>query len=365
VRACIVGGGLAGSLLAWRLAKAAAGWDVEVVVGERQRTDATAASGGAVRAYETDPELRLLAAASLVELLTSRTLRQWADFRQVESVYLRRGADGLIAAFADIEHLLPGSVELVDASELERRGWADLHSGAAAVLERLAGYISPDRLRESVLGDAAVGPRVSVLQRAVAAITPEDSGAIACAFADQRRDYDVVVVAAGPWTPALLRTSGLPAEGYRTKSIQYALYPVGDWCPPQFVDDVTGLYGRPTPDGALLLGLPTDEWDVDPDKCAFTPILHESAVRLARTRLPKLQIGPARCEVVSADCYCDRPTLSLRRVGDTDHRLFTFSGGAGGSAKTALAASQLAATQLVESSHPTQLTSVGPRKGQL
>ena len=43
MRACIVGGGLAGSLLAWRLAQAASGWDIDLVPGERRRADATAA----------------------------------------------------------------------------------------------------------------------------------------------------------------------------------------------------------------------------------------------------------------------------------------------------------------------------------
>lgn len=362
MRACIVGGGLAGSLLAWRLARAAAGWQVDVLRGERRRPDATAASGGAVRAYETDRDARRLAAASLVELLGSRTLRQWADFRQVESVYLRRTADHLEFAVAEIGQFLPGSAELVHASELERRGWADLHDGVAAVVERRAGYTSPDRLREAVLDDAVASRRVSVLDQAATGITPHDSGTISCAFADQRRDYDVVVVATGPWTSAWLRTRGLPAGGYRTKSIQYSLYPVEGWCPPQFVDEVTGLYGRPTPDGGLLMGLPTDEWDVDPDRSRLTPALHESAIRLAHARFPKLRIGPATRRVGSADCYSDGPTLSLRRLGDAGHHLFTFTGGAGGSAKTALAASLLAANQLVESSHPTQLTSVGPEK---
>lgn len=363
VRACIVGGGLAGSLLAWRLARTAAGWHVDVLRGERPGPDATSASGGAVRAYETDPETRRLAVASLVELLGSRTLRQWADFRQVESVYLRRTADELESAVAEIGQLLPGSAELVFADELERRGWAGLHDGGAAVVERRAGYTSPDRLREAVLQDAVAGHRVSVLEHAATGITLHDSGAISCAFADQCRDYDVVVVATGPWTPAWLREIGLPAGGYRTKSIQYSLYTVDGWCPPQFVDEVTGLYGRPTPHDGLLLGLPTGEWNVEPDRSPVTPALHESAARLARARFPRLGIGPATRRVGSADCYCEGPTLSLRRPDDTGQRLFTFTGGAGGSAKTALAASLLAANQLVESDHPTHLTSVGLRRG--
>jgi len=363
VRACIVGGGLAGSLLAWRLAQATT-WQLDLVVGERRPLDATAASGGAVRAFEAHPEQRRLATVSMVELLASSTLRQWADFRRVDSVCLRRDADGLAAVAADIELLLPGSVQVIDAAELERHGWAELHPGGAAVVEYRAGYTSPSRLRDAVLADGVVRKRVSVLQTAVEGIAPRDNGSIGCLVAGRSRDYDLVVVAAGAWTPALLGSSGLPADAYRTKSIQYTVYPVGDWCPPMFMDEVTGLYGRPTADGGLLLGVPSDEWNVDPDWPPTTPGLHDEAARLAKARFPKLQLGPATRQVGSADCYSDQPILSLRDVIDTDHQLFTFSGGSGGSVKTALAASHRAAVQLVEPGQSTELTSVGRRKGQ-
>src|SRR5215475_8148860 len=108
MRACIAGGGLAGSLLAWRLAQAR-GWQIDLVLGERQHSDATAASGGAVRAFERHPEQRRLAVASMVELLGSQTLRRWADFRLADSVYLSGDAGGLDAAVAEIEGVLPGS----------------------------------------------------------------------------------------------------------------------------------------------------------------------------------------------------------------------------------------------------------------
>ena len=362
MRACIVGGGLAGSLLAWRLAQATTGWQIDLLLGDRGRDDATAASGGAVRAYEPEPEQRRLATDSMVELLASRTLRGWAEYRIARTVYLRRTTDGLAAAVADIELMLPGWVEIVPATELERDGWAGLHAGGAAVLEPRAGYTSPDRLRDAVLADGPVRRRVTVHQTAVGAITPRDDGGVAC----DGREYDVVIVAAGAWTAALLRASGLPADGYRTKSIQYTVYQTGAWRPPQFVDGVTGLYGRPAGDGTLLLGLPTEHWDVDPDRPPVTVGLHDEAARLASVRFPKLRIGQPVRRVGSADCYADQPILSLRPVSNTggDHRLFTFSGGAGGSVKTALAASQRAAIQLVASSYSTELTSVGRRKGQ-
>lgn len=366
MRACVVGGGLAGSLLAWRLARATgltAGWDVELVPGDPGRADATAASGGAVRAYEEEAEQRRLAAESMAELLASPTLRGWAGFREVGSVCLRRDAAGLAGAVADIERVLPGSTEVLDRAGLERRGWAGLHDGAVAVGERLAGYLSPARLRDSLLTDTRLRRRVSVRAGRVEAVTLRDDGRVRCGGAD----YDVVVLAVGAWTPAVLAAAGLPAAGYRTKSIQYVVHRVGGWRPPQFVDGVTGLFGRPTTDGGLLLGLPTERWDVEPDRPPLDPGLPESAAELARARFPQLRLGTPGRPVHSCDCYAGDPGLALRRVVDT-HPLFTFTGGAGGSAKTALAASARAAVQLGLVSRPTdgrgtRRTAPGPPAG--
>ncbi|HEY0638774.1 MAG TPA: FAD-dependent oxidoreductase, partial [Pseudonocardiaceae bacterium] len=208
------------------------------------------------------------------------------------------------------------------------------------------------------------GGRVTVHEGPAAPPAPQEDGSVLTGPAANPRRYDVVVVAAGPWTGALLRSAGLPHEGYRTKSIQYSLHPTGGWRPPHFVDGVTGLFGRPTDDGGLLLGLPTDLWDIDPAAPPTTPDLRDEATRLARARFPTLDVGDATEQVGSVDCYAERPVLALRPVLDSTHRLFTFSGGAGGSVKTALAAGQRAALQLVEARSTIESTSVGRRKGQ-
>lgn len=343
----MVGGGLAGSLLAWRLASATT-WRIDLIAGERCDADATAASGGAVRAYEADPEQRRLAAVSLVELLASATLRRWADYRPVHSIYLRHAGPGLADEVSEIEELLPGSATVVAPADLAALGLADVPDDGAAVVERRAGYVSPARLRDAVRRDAATHRSVSVRTGAIGAISPGDDG-IACEVGGERHAYDVVVLATGAWTPGLLRANGLAADGYRAKSIQYGVHPVGDWCPPQFIDDIAGVYGRPTADGGLLVGVPTDRWDVDPDRPPIVPDLFDRGARLAAARFPRLRLGPATRQVSAADCYTDTPGLALRPVGQqplSGHRLLTFTGGSGGSVKTALAASQLAATQL-------------------
>nr|MDQ2814655.1 FAD-binding oxidoreductase [Actinomycetota bacterium] len=131
MRVLVVGGGLAGSLLAWRLAQRP-GITIDLVTGRAGRggADATAASGGAVRAYDAWPEQCELAVASLAELLASPVLRQWAAYRETGFAYLlgnpahadgpegtgRSGDDaaraaeraGTERALAGIERALPG-----------------------------------------------------------------------------------------------------------------------------------------------------------------------------------------------------------------------------------------------------------------
>jgi glycine/D-amino acid oxidase-like deaminating enzyme len=377
VRVLVIGGGLAGSLLAWRLAQRP-GTAVEVRTGHAGAggADATAASGGAVRAYDTLPEQRELAIASLVELLGSRVLRAWAGYRETGFAYLRHraatpGADTALAAeLAEIERALPGSADLTSPAEAFSASGAFGASGGqggggggpgwagddtrVVVRERRAGQTSPGGLRDAVLADLAARPR-AVLRDA-----PLDRLTAAVA-----REYDAVVLAAGAWTPALLRASGLPAGGYRTRSIQYTVYDAGPVRPPAFTDEETGLYGLPTADGGLLLGVPTREWDVppgatsvpvsrpgqtpsrqdQPDQPASRP---DQAARLAAGCFPRLKLGDARRRVGAADCYCDPPVLALRRVSGPVPRLFTFTGGSGGCAKSALAASQRAAGRLTE-----------------
>lgn len=348
MRVCVLGGGLAGALLTWRLAAVTSGWRFDLVVGRRTSADATAASGGAVRAYEADPAQRRLATASLLELTGSPTLREWSGFRQVDSVYLSTDGAALPGAAAELAEQLPGSVDLLSAADLGGRGWSEVPDGQVALLERVAGYISPQRLRDSVLADLAGRDNVRTVADDAGAVTLNDSGTITCRWGTSATEYDLAVIAAGAWTGAVLRASGLPADGYRVKSIQYAIYPVAGWSPPEFVDEPIGLFGRPAGDGKLLLGAPTDSWDTDPDRPSVTAALHERAAKLATWRFPRMRLGAPTAHVSSTDCYCGGPMLALRAVGPARTRLFTFTGGSGGSAKTALAASRQAASHLAE-----------------
>ncbi|HEY7143970.1 MAG TPA: FAD-binding oxidoreductase [Streptosporangiaceae bacterium] len=347
MRVCVIGGGLAGSLLAWRLA-GTPGISVDLVPGRYRDSDATRVSGGMVRAYEPGGAQRELAIASLAELLASPLLREWAGYQQTGFVYLPGPDEDLAAGVGEVERALPGSAAVVPAAAAfggPQRGPDGGPPGGSAVVERQAGFISPDGLRAAVLADLAGRPGVTLLPGSAGRVEVTGNGQVRTVVDGSAREHDAAVLAGGAWTARLLSRSGLPADGYRTKSIQAGVYAAGEWRPIPFSDEVTGLYGKPVDGGGLMLGVPTTEWDVPPGLPPVTPAWHEQAARLAAARFPLLRLGPLRTEVTGADCYCDPPVLMLRPVAAAGG-MYTFTGGSGGSVKTALAASSRAAAAL-------------------
>lgn len=331
---------MAGSLLAWRLAQRDVA--VTIAVGSAGVSDATGVSGGSVRAFEVDRAQRSLAIDSMAELLADPRLIEWAGYVECGSVYLPRTVDGV----ADIDATLPGSASVVDAAALRRAGWAGLDDTVVGVYERRAGYVSPAGLRRNVLADLAQRRITLLNQGFVSEVGP---GFVVSAGTQQQ--FDLVVVAAGAWTPGLLTESGFSAHGLTTKGIQYTLHQATGGPTTAFVDDLSDLFGRPTPDG-LLLGLPTEAWGIAPTVPAPDPALSRRAAALASYRFPTLQLHSASTPATAVDCYAPDHLLALRPVTD---RLFSFSGGSGGSVKTALAASDRAAQQLLSDPSATLL----------
>ena len=338
MRVGIVGAGIAGALLARRLHDAGAtvtlhGGATLARRGSAARRsgraphpgaggDATAASGGLVRGFEVDAAASRDAAESLAEIRGCATLREQTGYREIGSVYLLAPFAELPDRLAAIDRRLPGSAALLDAAELGRAyPFRDLPAGTVGVAERNAGYLSPARWRSSILDH----PGLVLAAVPVRAVRPDPAVLLADGALAR---YDAVVVAAGAWTPGLLHRSGLDTQGLRVRRIQYGIHRAAWPGLGAFVDDTSGLYGRATPDGSYLLGLPTGRV-LDPgDDPAAPPADAALADRVAACAQHRLggAIAPPHRLVCATDCYHDQPGLALRgRAG-----LFTFTAGSGG-----------------------------------
>jgi glycine/D-amino acid oxidase-like deaminating enzyme len=346
VRVGIVGAGIAGASLAWRLACEHAGVRVHLFSGESQGvSDATELSGGLFRGFELDPLSCQEASASLREMLASPVLRKWAGYTEVGSLYLVPDGPPSRELTDTVHAAAPGSLRLMDVHEVSARyGLRGLPPRTVAVHERRAGFVSPARLRSALVADAV--RRGVVLEPGTVTDVTDGPG---CRLADGRTvGCDAVVVAAGRWTGSVLSASGLPRWPLRTKRIQYGVYPYRGSALPAFIDETSGLYGRGTPDGDVLLGVPDHRWDLAAEDQVPDGELAARVVAAAATRFVPGRLGPPQRLVVGADSYHPQPGLRLRRVTDA---VYTFAGGSGGSAKTALAAARSAATMLTAGAH--------------
>ncbi|MDR6592929.1 FAD-dependent oxidoreductase [Saccharothrix longispora] len=340
MRVGVVGGGLAGALLAWRLREASDRLRVEVLTGGRGTADASAVSGGLVRGFEPDPDAGAVAAESLAELRADARLRDWSGYREIGSLYVLSDDVDPARSVQVLGERLPGSAELVGAARLRRDyGLRGVREDAVGVVERHAGYLSPDRLRGKAL-DWSADHGVEVVRTGVASV--RDGPAVRTSDGAERC-YDVLVVAAGAWTPRLVEHGGT----LRTKQIQYGVYRIPLPGLGSFVDDDTGLYGRPWGAGTFLLGLGCDRWDVAPEAVRPDPALVGRVLDVARDRLGVTARDPVPERVVASfDCYGPPAGLRLRPVRGRPG-VFTFTGGSGGAVKTIVAASRSAASDLL------------------
>lgn len=98
-----------------------------------------------------------------------------------------------------------------------------------------------------------------------------------------------VVVAAGAWSGKILDTIGINLP-IRSKVIQIHFFDeIGQKDHPIFIDDSTGLYGRPDNLGISLVGYPVDKYDIDPDKkMSINPDDLEKMIENSKGRLPRL-----------------------------------------------------------------------------
>jgi sarcosine oxidase subunit beta len=222
----IVGGGLMGLSAAWQLRRADPG--VRVVLLERARVGAAAsgASAAGVRVMGRDPAERALALVSL---------QRWAELdRELEGLTGYRRGGGLRVALDEAawrqapawvaEQQADGvPLEVLDAAEARRLAPAVAASCLGGVYCAIDGQAEAG---PAVLAFANRARRTGVrLEERVGAeqVIVERGRVVAVARTDGRREAcDVVIIAAGTWSPRLLAPHGVRLP-FTTRALQMLL----------------------------------------------------------------------------------------------------------------------------------------------
>jgi sarcosine oxidase subunit beta len=342
-----------GAAIAYHLACADAG---EVVLCERAplpARGATSRSAGLIRMHHTSMDVVPLALAS------SRTYAHWRDAVGGDCGFRRTGfalvvgpehADELCA---NVRRLRREGVETTALGPQELRElqpFAAVDDVGAAAYEPESGYADPVSTTLAFLEQArSHGLRIAEGATALG-LRVEDGRACGADTNLGAVEARTTVLAGGAWTAALLRGQGIELP-VRSREIGTCLVD-GSALPPApacltYIDDVTGGYFRPDDTGALVVGVPVDRWDVDPD--AELPPLEVAQLEQARERLahriPLLEDAELLGTRPGFDAYTPDKHPLVGRLLELNE-LYVATGFSGGGFKIAPALGEAVAAEL-------------------
>lgn len=312
----VVGGGIEGCATAWALAQRGV---TDVVVCERATVGSggTGKSSGVVRCHYGVSSLAAMARRGLEVLEGAEdVLGTDVGFRRTGYV-VAVGPGDVDALDANLAAqravgVETGRIDRADVAALWRS--ADLDDFAAFGWEPRGGYGDAYRTAQAFAA-AARRSGATVRQGArVVELLGDRRGVQGVRLADGTTlTTDTVVVAAGPWSPALLSPLGveLPVRAHRETIVLVA--PGADVTGVPVLSDLVSLqYVRPEPGGELLVG--NSDLSVlepaDPDRYADTadPAFLETAAEKVARRFPGLP--DAAVSSTYAGCYDVTPDFN-------------------------------------------------------
>ncbi|MEU9889920.1 FAD-dependent oxidoreductase [Sphaerisporangium sp. NPDC051011] len=363
----IVGAGVHGVAAAYHLARRG----VRVAVFERLTPAAgpTGRSGGICRAYYTDPFLVETArdGIAFLDAFEERTGGGQSGFRRTGAFYLH-GPDDVAAAGRTAARLAEAGVpsEVVPAADLpERLPGLDLGGVAVAVWEPGAGFADPFATTLG-LAEAARRHGADLLTRHRVARIAEGPGQVVVTTADGREvAVGHLLVAAGPWTAALLRPLGidlpLTVERHVVAVLEHDLADTAEIVPHVLIDVAGGHYSTPQPRTQFLVGGVVPASQADPDDFLAAPRESELA-RLARAVARR---SPARRRAAVTGGWASLYDVSpdwqpvTGRVGE---RIFVDAGTSGHGFKLAPAWGEHVARLVLGEATDPRLAAFGPQR---
>jgi len=182
---------------------------------------------------------------------------------------------------------------LTGAELKELQPFVNVDDIGAAAYEPDSGYANPAETVEGFRRRATeLGARV-LQWTAVTRVIRQESRVTGVETSAGRIDAGSVIVAAGAWSRRLCAEIGLELHA-RPKAIDT----VAVTRPPElakghmvFIDNVQGNYFRPESGGLTLVGVPCQEWDIDPDtlQTGLPPSAADVGAQLLTHRIPAME----------------------------------------------------------------------------
>jgi sarcosine oxidase, subunit beta len=329
----VVGGGVNGASIAYALAVRG----VKVVLVEKGAlaSGASGRSSALVRMHYTNEwDVRLAWASFPV-------FEHWAELMGGPAVFTRTGFVNVVAPrYADnlrrnvemLQGLGVNTTALTGQELKELQPFAHVDDIGAAAYEPESGYANPAETVEGFRRRAAeLGARI-LPWTAVTRVVCEESRVTGVETSAGRIDAGSVVVAAGAWSTRLCQEFGLALPA-RPKAIDT----VAVTRPPElrdphmvFIDNVQGNYFRPEAGGLTLVGVPCQEWDIEPDTLGtgLPAQASDLGARLLMHRIPSMERATLARGYRAFDGYSADRHAILGRVDGLDGVLLAtaFSG---------------------------------------
>jgi len=329
----IIGGGINGVVIAHALARR--GMDVTVLERNSIASGPTGRSCGIIRQHYSH---EVTAGLALESLSTFENFEEAVggacDFRQTR-LQQRVGIDTQLISVQEVREMVPGmdTAGIALAAYEPRSGYADAHTTSMSYATSARGLGANIRTGVEVSQLRIEGGRIVGVETT--------SGG--------RFEADNVVIAAGPWSPALARLCGLELP-IRAHRVQIGVFEAAAGHAPQhiFVDTCLGMYHRPEGDSMMLVGsVETAEADgtiAGPDDYATAadPERMDTYVERLLQRIPPMRDG--RFHSGYASLYDVTPDWQpiVDAVPGTDG-LFCVAGSSGHGFKLAPAIGEMAA----------------------
>jgi len=319
----VIGGGVNGTSIAYALASK--GVDVVLVEKGALASGASGRSSALVRMHYTNEWDARLAWASFP------VFTHWSELMGGPPVFTRTGFVNVVAP-PYVENL-GRNVEMlrsvgVNTTVLTAAELGALQPGVnvadigAAAYEPDSGYADPAETVEGFRRRAEeLGARI-MQWTTVMKIDRRESGVRGVNTSAGRIDAGAVVLAAGAWSGRLGRDIGLDLC-MRPKAIDtLAVTRPAELRVPHliFIDNVLGNYFRPEAGGLTLVGVPCQEWDIDPDTlgAGLPPQAAHRGAELLTHRIPAMERATLARGYRAFDGYSQDRHAILGRVDGID-----------------------------------------------